>query len=79
MILLEGLVPLRCWIPGKDFTEDFEVQVSMNASVSGLKKTIKAVHSRLEEVSPDRLKLYKIPDGSEVQEILGALGTGQLL
>ena len=73
-------MPLQCWIRGKDFANDFELSASMKVSVGGLKNAIKAVHKELENLSPDRLKLYKIPDdGSEVQEILGTLGSGQVL
>lgn len=73
-------MPLQCWIRGKDFANDFELPISMKVSVGGLKNAIKAVHKELEDLSPDSLKLYKIPDNETgVQEILGALGSGQVL
>lgn len=54
----------------------------MTARLGGLKNVIKAVYGEdFGNISPDRLKLYKIPigDDAELQEILGALGSGQLL
>lgn len=53
----------------------------MRASVDELKNSIKAMNKDLANLSPGRLKLYKIPidDEYELQEILGGLGSGRLL
>ena len=54
----------------------------MKVSLGGLRNAIKGVYGEeLSGVSPDRLKLYKIPkcDDAELHEIISTLGSGQLL
>ncbi|KAI6006425.1 hypothetical protein EDC04DRAFT_2969244 [Pisolithus marmoratus] len=80
---LDGLtLAFQSWIRGVDPAQSFEVKTPMKATVNGLKSSVKAAYGRgFDNLSPDRLKLYKITfnDDNELRESVDNLESGHLL
>ncbi|KAI6022656.1 hypothetical protein EDC04DRAFT_2936657, partial [Pisolithus marmoratus] len=82
--LIVGILTLafQCWIRGADPAHSFEVKTPMKATVNGLKSSVKAAYGGgFDNLSPDRLKLYKITfnDDDELRKSVDNLESGHLL
>ncbi|KAH0825855.1 hypothetical protein J3R83DRAFT_7520 [Lanmaoa asiatica] len=71
-LIVDGLpTSVQCWVRAPEFPGSFQIQISIKAKVDDLKNVIKAACGNdLDNLSPYRLTLYKIPTSvKELPEI----------
>ena len=74
VIIVYGLLTLRCWVHGDDASHIFEVNILEAATVAALREAIKDKKPvDFGHVDPDRLTLYSIPIPDDDEQLANGL------